>query len=155
MARFGSHGLDLCRVKKRLCCRIAILASSNSHSSGIPPSFAFSRSLSNAFPSLRRVAKRPRSRPGTHHVRVAAATSSPRDTVSRSSPRGRCRMTAILQSHDTLAAIGSLLHRTLPVTPRPPSTPSCPNRSVMHLDGRNRPLTKCLDQPWCAGHRAA
>src|SRR3954464_7882200 len=85
-----AHRRDLRRAKGRLASRAAILASSNSRSSSIAPSFAFRRSVSSASPSVDRVARLAspaETKVSCHPVRVAAVTPSARESVSRSSPR--------------------------------------------------------------------
>src|SRR5215218_6120501 len=87
-----AHGRDLRRAKGRLASKAAILASSNSRSSSISPSFAFRRSVSSASPSVDRVARLASpaaTKLSCHPVRVAAVTPRARESISRSSPRSR------------------------------------------------------------------
>src|SRR4051812_14596466 len=87
-----AHGRDLRRAKGRWASRAAILASSNSRSSSISPSFAFRRSVSSASPLVDRVtrlASPAETKVSCHPVRVAAVTPSARESISRSSPRNR------------------------------------------------------------------
>src|SRR3954453_21276338 len=87
-----AHRRDLRRAKGRLASRAATLASSNSRSSSISPSLAFSRSVSSASPSVDRVARLASpaaTKVSCHPVRVAAVAPSARESVSRSSPRNR------------------------------------------------------------------
>src|SRR5215217_7279771 len=87
-----AHRRDLRRAKGRFSSKAAILASSNSRSSSISPSFAFRRSLSSTSPLVDRVtrlASPAETKVSCHPVRVAAVTPSVRESVSRSSPRNR------------------------------------------------------------------
>src|SRR3982750_699726 len=85
-----AHRRDLRRAKGRFSSRAAILASSNSRSSSISPSFAFRRSVSSASPLVDRVARLASpaaTKLSCHPLRVAAVAPSARESVSRSSPR--------------------------------------------------------------------
>src|SRR3954447_11961391 len=98
-----AHGRDLRRAKGRLASRAAILASSNSRSSSIAPSFAFRRSVSIASPSVDRVARLASpaaTKVSCHPLRVAAVTPSARESVSRSSPRNRRSTASRLRLRD-------------------------------------------------------
>src|SRR3954462_1109144 len=98
-----AHGRDLRRAKGRLASRAAILASSNSRSSSISPSLAFSRSVSSASPLVDRVtrlASPAETKVSCHPVRVAAVTPSARESISRSSPRNRRRTASRLRWRD-------------------------------------------------------
>src|SRR5215211_7370891 len=98
-----AHGRDLRRAKGRLASRAAILASSNSRSSSISPSFAFRRSVSSASPLVDRVARLAspaETKVSCHPVRVAAVTPSARERISRSSPRNRRRTASRLRWRD-------------------------------------------------------
>src|SRR3954462_6936133 len=109
-----AHGRDLRRAKGRLASKAAILASSNSRSSSISPSFAFRRSVSSASPSVGRVARLASpadTKVSCHPVRVAAVTPRARERISRSSPRSRRRTASRLRWRDMRP-------------PRPKPTPS-------------------------------
>src|SRR4051812_46263927 len=98
-----AHGRDLRRAKGRWASRAAILASSNSRSSSISPSFAFRRSVSSASPLVDRVtrlASPAETKVSCHPVRVAAVTPSARESISRSSPRNRRRTASRLRWRD-------------------------------------------------------
>src|SRR4051795_6738865 len=98
-----AHRRDLRRAKGRLASRAAILASSNSRSSSISPSLAFSRSLSSPSPSVDRVARLASpaaTNVSCHPVRVAAVAPSARESVSRSSPRSRRNTASRLRWRD-------------------------------------------------------
>src|SRR5215216_3214493 len=98
-----AHGRDLRRAKGRLASRAAILASSNSRSSSISPSLAFSRSFSSASPLVDRVtrlASPAETKVSCHPVRVAAVTPSARESISRSSPRSRRSTASRLRLRD-------------------------------------------------------
>src|SRR3954469_11049980 len=109
-----AHRRDLRRAKGRLASRAAILASSNSRSSRISPSFAFRRSVSSASPLVDRVtrlASPAQTKVSCHPLRVAAVTLSARERISRSSPRSRRRTASRLRWRDIRP-------------PRPKPTPS-------------------------------
>src|SRR5215213_8863023 len=98
-----AHGRDLRRAKGRLASKAAILASSNSRSSSISPSFAFRRSVSSASPAVDRVARLASpaaTKVSCHPVRVAAVTPSARERISRSSPRSRRNTASRLRWRD-------------------------------------------------------
>src|SRR5215213_9087702 len=98
-----AHGRDLRRAKGRLASKAAILASSNSRSSSISPSFAFRRSVSSASPAVDRVARLASpaaTKVSCHPVRVAAVTPRARERISRSSPRNRRRTASRLRWRD-------------------------------------------------------
>jgi hypothetical protein len=142
----GPHGLDLRRTKGRPSSRTAILASSNSVFSNISPSLAFSRSLSSCSPSLCPVVKlaSPAARKASRHsLSVAAVTPRPHDTVSRSSP-------AEAEGPQRSCA-GATSSRRGPAPLRRPAPSNPVLRLLCTSSYRDRPLVRCLRQPWVGG----
>src|SRR4051812_46563863 len=98
-----AHRRDLRRAKGRLASSAAILASSNSRSSSISPSFAFRRSVSSASPLVDRVtrlASPAETKVSCHPLRVAAVTPSARERISRPPPRNGRRPPSRLRWRD-------------------------------------------------------
>lgn len=115
-----AHGRDLRRTKGRPPSRAATLASSNSRSSSISPSFALSRSLSSASPSLGRVAR-------------LASPAAEHCGGHTQRPRHRLQVRAMQQPQ----------HRIPLALPRHPATPSKTGR-VPRFCRRCTPLRRII-----------
>src|SRR5271166_3217634 len=134
---------------------MAIFSFSRSRSISAAPSRAFSRSLSSSSPVAGFVvsAASPAARNASRQaVSVAAVTPSPRDTVSRSSPRNSRSTAATLRGRDILPP------RPGAATPDSCGRSASPGRvstfvswSMIHLSRGNRPLTRCPNQLWGGG----